>query len=185
MKRKYWTVKNIWVNLGQEKLILSKQPTQVQDEKNTSLFRQQLVKRGKIGQENIEESKTLNKFPWNQGQTLNSRKSLLTCCAASRVCKQSCPRPLKNMKNQEALSPKFSQKLKNRRYSYCVISRYFALGHLGRLLTPFIAKFHFRATALLQQRPEVTSEFRLGVVGRVNELQRTDFCPLDSQGVLH
>ena len=30
--------------------------------------------------------------------------------------------------------------------------------------TPFPATFHVRATAFLQQRPEMTSEFRLGVM---------------------
>ena len=94
-------------------------------------------------------------------------KSLLTCCAAFQVCKQSCPRPLKSLINQETLSPKLLKKLKEQRYSYCVTSRYFTLRHLGRLLTPFITKFYFRATAFMQQRPEVTSENRLGVVGRV------------------
>ena len=107
------------------------------------------------------------KFLSNQRQTLNLRKSLLTCCAAFQVCKQSCPRPLKSLINQETLSPKLLTKLKEQRYSYCVISRYFTLRHLGRLLTPFITKFCFRATAFMQQRTEVTSEFGPGVVGRV------------------
>ena len=40
--------------------------------------------------------------------------------------------------------------------------------HLRRLLTPFITKSYFCATDFLQKWPEVTSEFRLGVVGRVN-----------------
>ena len=85
MKRKYWTVKIFWVNLGQEKLILSKQPAQVQDEKNTSLFRQQLVKRGKIGQESIEESKTLNKIPMKPGTNFKFKKksAYLLCCIPS------------------------------------------------------------------------------------------------------
>ena len=47
------------------------------------------------------------------------------------------------------------QQLKERKYSYYVISRYFALRHLGRLLL---------------QRQEVMSEFRLGVVGRESYL---------------
>ena len=98
-----------------------------------------------------------------------TKKSAHLLCAAFQVCKQSCPRPLKSLINQETLSPKLLAKLKEQRYSYCVISRYFTLRHLGRLLTPFITKFCFRATAFMQQRPEVTSEFGLGVVGRDGE----------------
>ena len=83
-----------------------------------------------------------------------------------------CPRPLKSLIKQETLSPKLLTKLKEQRYSYCVISRYFTLRHLGRLLTPFITKFYFRATAFMQQRSEVTSEFRLSVVGRAASVSR-------------
>ena len=76
---------NLWVNLGQEKLILWKQPAQVQDEKNASLFRQQLVKRGKIGQENIEESKTLNKISMKPRTNVKFKKksAYLLCCIPS------------------------------------------------------------------------------------------------------
>ena len=59
------------------------------------------------------------------------------------------------------------KKSDNNNNNNCVISRYFTLRQLGRLLTPFITKFCFRAKAFMQQRPEVTSEFGLGVVGRV------------------
>ena len=105
---------------------------------------------------------------------LNLRKSLLTCCSASEVYKQSCPRPFKSLKNQETLSPKLLKKLKEQRYSYCLLSRYFALRHLRRLLTPFITKFYIHATAFLQKRPEVTSDFRLGVVWRGPNEARKD-----------
>ena len=152
-------------------MIFLNQPGQVQEEKNITLHCQHFIKRGNLGQKNIEESKTLNDITMKPRKikTLNFGKSLLTCCAASKVCKQSCSRPLKSLQNQEALSPKFLKKLKKRSYSYCVISRYFTLRHLRRLLTPFMTKSYFRATAFLQKRPEVTSDFKLGVVGRENK----------------
>ena len=86
--------------------------------------------------------------------------------AGARNVEARAKRALNFLVNQETLSPKLLTKLKEQRYSYCAISRYFTLRHLGRLLTPFITKFCFRATAFTQQRPEMTSEFGLGVVGR-------------------
>ena len=96
-----------------------------------STFRKTRLTRSK----NVEESKTLNEIAMKPRTKLNLQKSLLTCCAASEVCKQSCPRPLKSLKYQGTLSPELLKKFKERRYSYCVISRYFALRHLRRHLS--------------------------------------------------
>ena len=66
-----------------QKLIFLKQPGQVKDEKNITSVGQQFVKLGKIGRENIEESKTLNVIAKEPRQNVKFKSAHLLCCNPS------------------------------------------------------------------------------------------------------
>ena len=62
-------LKKFWVNLGQEKLIFLKQPGQVQENKNITLFGQNFVKQGNLGKKN----RGIQNFERNYHETKDKR----------------------------------------------------------------------------------------------------------------
>ena len=130
--------------------------------KNTTLFGHDFVKRGNTGQRNIEDSKTSNEIIMKPGTNVKfTKKSAhLLCCSQSLQTELSTA--FEKFEKPRNFEPKTLKEVEGAKIQ---LLRYISIFGFATLPTPadtFITKFYFRATAFMQQRPELN--FMLGVV---------------------